>query len=60
MVDGRNRIGRWKMEEDNQHSELEERGEKLKRSAITKKLEATIQQFRTRATFGRLFLTRLV
>jgi hypothetical protein len=49
-----------KMEEDNQQSELEERGEDLRRSEITGKLEATIQQLRTRAIFGRLFLTRLV
>jgi hypothetical protein len=49
-----------KMEEDNQQSELEERGEEMRRSEITKKLEATIQQLRTRVIFGRLFLTRLV
>jgi hypothetical protein len=49
-----------KMEEDNQQSELEERGEELRRIEITKKLEATIQQLRTRAIFGRLFLTRMV
>jgi hypothetical protein len=48
------------MEEDNQQSELEERVEELMRSEITKKLEATIQKLRTRAIFGRIFLTRLV
>jgi hypothetical protein len=48
------------MEEDNQQSELEERGEELRRSEITKKREATIQKLRTKAIFGRLFLTRLV
>jgi hypothetical protein len=56
--------GRWKehnrkMEEYNQQSELE-RGEESRRSEITKKLEAIIQQLRTRAIFGRIFLTRLV
>jgi hypothetical protein len=49
-----------KMEEDNQQSELEERGEELRRSEITKKLEATIQKLRTKSIFGRLSLTRLV